>query len=88
MLNINKIMGAEEDVVRFMKIEFNKRVQRLNNGQAYYEKLTTTDADVEKTLNGFLMIHDEIIKIGNEIERYTGEKLTLEIIENGFKNID
>lgn len=84
MLNINKIMGAEEDVVRFMKKEFNKRVERLNNGQAYYNKPTTTDVDVEKTLNGFLMIHDEIIKIGNEIERYTGEKIDIDILENGF----
>lgn len=87
MLNINKIMGCEEDIVRFMKKEFNQRVERINNAKIYYKNSNTTDEDVERTIKHFLTIFYELIKIGKEIEQYTGESINLEILENGFKGV-
>ena len=34
-----------------------------------------------------LTIFDELIKIGKEIEQYTGESIDQEILENGFKGV-
>lgn len=87
MLNINKIMGCEEDIVRFMKKEFNQRVERIKKADAYYNNPNTTDEDVERTTEHFLTIFDELNKIGKEIEQYTGESIDADIIENGFKGV-
>ena len=87
MLNINKIMGCEEDIVRFMKKEFNQRVEIIKNAKLYYENPNTTDEDVERTIKHFLTIFDELIKIGKEIEQYTGESIDADILENGFKGV-
>lgn len=87
MLNINKIMGCEEDIVRFMKKEFNQRVERIKNADIYYKSPNTSDEDVERTIKHFLTIFDELIKIGKEIEQYTGESIDADIIENGFKGV-
>lgn len=87
MLNINKIMGCEEDIVRFMKKEFNQRVERINKAKIYYKNPNTTDEDVDRTEDHFLTIFNELNKIGKEIEQYTGESIDADIIENGFKGV-
>lgn len=87
MLNINKIMGCEEDIVRFMKKEFNQRVERINKAKIYYKNPNTTDEDVDRTEERFLTIFNELNKIGKEIEQYTGESIDADIIENGFKGV-
>ena len=87
MLNINKIMGCEDDVVRFMKKEFNQRAARIRKADIYYKNPNTTDEDIKRTEANFLLIFDELIKIGKEIEDYTGEKIDLDILENGFKGV-
>lgn len=87
MLNINKIMGCEEDIVRFMKKEFNQRVERINKAKIYYKNPNTTDEDVDRTEERFLTIFNELNKIGKEIEQYTGESIDEEILENGFKGV-
>ena len=87
MLNINKIMGCEEDVILFMKREFNNRVARLKKAERYYNDPNTTEADVKRTEANFLLIFDEVNKIGKEIEQYTGERIDLDTLENGFKGV-
>lgn len=87
MLNINKIMGIEEDVVRFMKKEFNKRVDRIKKAEEYYKKPNITDADVDRTYPLLVELLDEQTKIGKEIEQYTGIKIDTDIIINGFKGV-
>lgn len=90
MLNYEKMIhkikekDIDEITVMFMKKEYNKRVARLKKAEEYYNNPNTTDTEVEKTYDEFLKIFDEQNKIGYEIERYTGEKLTIDIIENGF----
>lgn len=37
--------------------------------------------------HNILTIFDELIKIGKEIEQYTGESIDADIIENGFKGV-
>ena len=87
MLNINKIMGYEEDVIRFIKREFNKRIERLNKAEIYYNNSNITDEDIERTEGTLLLIVDELAKIGYEIEQLTGEKITTEIAVNGFEGV-
>ena len=87
MLNINKIMGYEEDVIRFIKTEFNKRIERLNKAEIYYNSSNITDEDIERTEGTLLLIVDELAKIGYEIEQLTGEKITTEIAVNGFEGV-
>lgn len=90
MLNYEKMIhkikekNISESTVMFMKKEYNKRVARLKKAEEYYNNPNTTDKETEKTYDEFLKIFDEQNKIGYEIERYTGEKLTIDIIENGF----
>lgn len=90
MLNYEKMIhkikekNINESTVMFMKKEYNKRVARLKKAEEYYNNPNTTDKEAEKTYDEFLKIFDEQNKIGYEIERYTGEKLTIDIIENGF----
>ena len=87
MLNINKIMGYEEDVIRFIKTEFNKRIERLNKAEIYYNSSNIADEDIERTEGTLLLIVDELAKIGYEIEQLTGEKITTEIAVNGFEGV-
>jgi len=83
------ITGCEKDekdkLIQLMKKEFNARIQRIKKAEKYYKLESTKDSNVEKTLNSFLKIYDEAIRIANKIENITGEKLDIEIIENGFK---
>lgn len=90
MLTNEKILKGcynyeKNNLIQLMKKEFNAKIQRIKKAEKYYKLETTKDSDVEKTLNTFLNIYDEAIRIANEIENITGEKLDIEIIENGFK---
>ncbi|NFE84079.1 hypothetical protein FDB42_12470 [Clostridium botulinum] len=89
MLTYKKIINGcqamdKDEMLLFMKNEFNKRVARIKKAERYYSNPSTTDEDVERTCKEFLLIFDEVTRIGHEIEEYTGQKLSLEIIENGF----
>lgn len=90
MLTKDKVIKGHEkyeidEFIRLMKKEFNTRIERIKKAEKYYKLESTTDSDVERTLKSFLSIHDEAIRIANEIKNITGEKLDIEIIENGFK---
>jgi hypothetical protein len=90
MLTNEKVLSGcdiceKNKLIQLMKKEFNVRVQRIKKAEKYYKLESTKDSDVEKTLKSFLQIYDEAIRIANEIENITGEKLDIEIIENGFK---
>lgn len=87
MLNINKVMCIDEDVLHFMKKEFNKRVERINKAEEYYKKPNITDADIERTYPTLVELLDELSKIGREIETLTGEKIDSDTVVNGFKGV-
>lgn len=88
MLSPEKVNeGSKDELIRFMKIEFNKRIDRTKKAEAYYYKSTTTEADIERTSGTLELIIAELSKIGNEIEAVTGEKIGPDIAVDGFNEV-
>ena len=86
LYNFDKAKAEDKaDILKIFKIEFNNRIARFKKAEEYYNKPSTTDADVERTLNEFLRIHDELIKLANDYEKIEGYKLSYEIMTNGFE---
>ena len=81
--NLNKNDDAE--LLDFIKKQYSDNARRIMKAQEYFENANTTDADVEKHEQSFLDLMHDNYRLGSEYERITGEKLTHEIIVNGFE---
>lgn len=79
-----KECNSKEDFMKLFKREFNKRIARIKKAEEYYNAATTTDEDICKTLDEFLKIYDELIRLGNDFEKILGYKLSYEIMTDGF----
>ena len=73
--------------IKFMKQEFNKRVARINKADEYYKNPSTTEADIERTIDTLILLLKELSMIGNEIEKLFNIEITTDIVINGFKDI-
>lgn len=89
MLSPEKVTesSSSDELIKFMKQEFNKRADRVKKADEYYKKSSTTEEEIERTYGTLLVILEELSKIGNEIEELTGEKITPEIAVNGFSEV-
>lgn len=81
------IKGTETELIIYMKKEFNQRIERLKKAEEFYNNPKTTDAAIERSYNTLKLILSELQKIGNEIESLTGEEITIDIANNGFKGV-
>lgn len=81
------IQRSKGEFINYAKIEFNKRIERLNKADEYFKSPNITELDIERTEGTLLLIVDELAKISYEIEKLTGEKITTEIAVNGFEGV-
>ena len=79
-----KECNNKNDFMKLFKKEFNNRIARVKKAQEYYNAATTTSADIEKTLQEFLKINDELVILANDFKKIQGYELSYEIMTDGF----
>ena len=78
---------SKTELINYAKKEYNKRIIRVKKAEDYYNNPNTTEEQIEKSFGTLLLILEELSRIGNEIERLTGEKINSDIAVNGFKGV-
>ena len=71
-------------LLEVLKAEFNKNILRYNKALKYYAAESTTLTDINKTIDEFVKIHNELMVLANEYEEIVGYKLDEKIMLEGF----
>lgn len=74
--------SSDIDIINYAKKEYNKRIARVKKADEYYSNPNTTKEQIEKSFGTLMLILEELSRIGNEIERLTGEKINSDIAVN------